>query len=595
MRNLSYIKIREEYINFFKSKNHREIPSASLIPEDDPSVLFVNAGMFPLVPFLKGEPHPLGKRLTNSQRCIRTGDIDMVGDATHCTAFEMLGNWSLNDYFKQEAIELTVEFLVKILQLDINRIYASVFKGEGGIPKDEESIKAWREIFSKYGIDAKVGPNQRIQEFGKENNWWGLESGGPCGPDSEIFYDTEKQPCSKGCNLNCECGKYVEIGNNVFMEYLLEDNIYKPLGRHNVDFGGGLVRYAMISQDVDSIYETDIYNPIFKEVKELSSIQNTESQRIVTDHILASCWIIMDGVKPSNTMQGYVLRKLIRRSMRHSMKLEMPTHALSQIATISIEQFKSAIPKLEKEKNNILNTLQEEEQKFNKTLHKGLKELDRLITKRESISGEEIFKLYETYGLPKELTEEILNEKNIGIRDEEGYHKAEKQHQKRSELSTKGIFKGGLADTSEMSIKYHTATHLLLASLRKILGEHIYQKGSNISPERLRLDFPNDNLLTDEEIQEVEDMVNRTIAKGLDISFKEVTKEEALKTVPFSPFEEKYGDTLKLYYVGDITDPFSVEICNGPHVSNTSVLGKFKIVKQESIGSGIKRIKAILQ
>ena len=595
MRNLSYIELREEYINFFKAKNHAEIPSAPLVPEDDASVLFVNAGMFPLVPFLKGEKHPLGNRLTNSQRCIRTGDIDEVGDTSHCTAFDMLGNWSLNDYFKKEAIEMTVEFLVDIVQFDINKIYASVFKGEDGIPKDEISINAWKDVFKKYDIQAEVGKNQKIQEYGKEHNWWGLTTGGPCGPDSEIFFDTGKDPCGKECHINCNCGKYLEIGNNVFMEYLLENGKYSSLGRHNVDFGGGLVRYAMISQGVDSIYETDIYKPIFFKVKELSVSGNIESQRIITDHILASTWAIMDGVIPSNSMQGYILRRLIRRAMRHARKLGIEGTFTKEIGEICIEQFKQVWPKLEEKKETILRILGEEEDKFNKTLEKGLKELDRLIQNKKELTGEDIFKMYETYGLPKEVIEEILKERNIQITDIEGFENAKKIHQDKSRTSSAGLFKGGLADTSEMSTKYHTATHLLLSALRKVLGEHVYQKGSNITTERLRLDFPNGSKLTTEQIRRVEDIVNSVIKEGLDITYKEVKKEEALKLVPFAAFEEKYGETVKLYYIGDVNNPFSIEICNGPHVENTSVLGTFKILKQENVGAGVKRIKAVLE
>ena len=595
MRNLSYIELKEEYINFFEAKNHAEIPSAPLVPEDDASVLFVNAGMFPLVPFLKGEKHPLGNRLTNSQRCIRTGDIDEVGDTSHCTAFDMLGNWSLNDYFKKEAIEMTVEFLVDIVQFDINKIYASVFKGEDGIPKDEISINAWKDVFKKYDIQAEVGKNQKIQEYGKEHNWWGLTTGGPCGPDSEIFFDTGKDPCGKECHINCNCGKYLEIGNNVFMEYLLENGKYSSLGRHNVDFGGGLVRYAMISQGVDSIYETDIYKPIFFKVKELSVSGNIESQRIITDHILASTWAIMDGVIPSNSMQGYILRRLIRRAMRHARKLGIEGTFTKEIGEICIEQFKQVWPKLEEKKETILRILGEEEDKFNKTLEKGLKELDRLIQNKKELTGEDIFKMYETYGLPKEVIEEILKERNIQITDIEGFENAKKIHQDKSRTSSAGLFKGGLADTSEMSTKYHTATHLLLSALRKVLGEHVYQKGSNITTERLRLDFPNGSKLTAEQIRKVEDIVNSVIKEGLDITYKEVKKEEALKLVPFAAFEEKYGETVKLYYIGDVNNPFSIEICNGPHVENTSVLGTFKILKQENVGAGVKRIKAVLE
>ena len=573
MNNLSYKEIRTKYIEFFKKNGHKEIPSATLIPENDPSVLFVNAGMFPLVPFLQGEKHQSGDKLVNSQRCVRTIDIDQVGNAYHCTTFEMLGNWSLNNYFKKEAIELTVKFFVEELGFDINKISATVFKGEDGIPKDTESINTWKNIFAKYKVEEKISEN------GKDENWWELSTGGPCGPDSEIFFDTGKG--------------IVEIGNNVFMEYLKVGNEYKPLGRHNVDFGGGLDRLTAICQNVQSVYETDIYKPIIQKVKELSKKDILESQRIITDHIKAATWIIMDGITPSKTQQGYILRRLIRRAVRHGRKLEIDGLFTREIAKIAIEQFSPIWKELKNKEKYILDTIEDEETKFSKTLQNGLTELDRLIS-REEIDGKKAFMLYETYGLPIEVIQEILEEKNRKPVDIEEFNQEEKSHKELSRTASAGLFKGGLADTSEQSTKYHTATHLLLAALRKVLGTHIYQKGSNITPERLRLDFPNEEKLTDEQIKEVENIVNEQIAKKLPITFEEMNKQEALDLVSFAAFEEKYGDILKVYYVGSKETPFSVEICNGPHVKNTSELGEFKITKQESIGSGIKRIKAIL-
>lgn len=583
MQKYTYKEIRDKYISFLKSKGHSEIPSASLVPEDDPTVLFVNAGMFPLVPFLKGEKHPLGSRLTNSQRCLRTGDIDEVGDAYHCTTFEMLGNWSLDDYFKKEAINLTVEFFVEELGFDIQNIYASVFKGEGDIPQDDISIEIWKEIFNRYGIEAKVG--DRIMPLGRDDNWWGLPSGGPCGPDSEIF-------------VKMEDGELVELGNNVFMEYLLEDGEYKPLGRHNVDFGGGLERLAMISQGVKSVYEIDIYKPIFDKVKEISKLDNLISERVITDHIKAATWIIMDGVVPSKSEQGYILRRLIRRAVRHGKRLEIEGEFTRVIGNICIEQFKIIYPKLGEKKEEILNILEEEERKFNKTLENGLKELEKSMNRDGVVDGQKAFQLYETYGFPLELTIEELENRGVdfnkyGLRED--FEKAHKEHQEKSRTASAGFFKGGLADTSEMSTKYHTATHMLLAALREVLGDHVYQKGSNINPERLRLDYPNDSKLTPEQVKEVEDIINNKIDEGLEISFEEVSKQEALEKVPFAAFEDKYGDILKLYYIGDKENPYSTEICNGPHVSNTKELGRFRIKKQENVGAGVKRIKAVLE
>ena len=605
MQNLTYKEIRDRYINFFKQQDHKEIPSAPLVPEDDPSVLFVNAGMFPLVPFLKGETHPLGKRLTNSQRCLRTGDIDVVGDAYHCTTFEMLGNWSLNDYFKKEAINMTVDFFVNELEIDINRIYATVFQGDGNIPQDDEAIEIWKKVFSKYNIDAKVGRNERISPLNKDENWWGLPTGGPCGPDSEIFYKDDN-------------GDLVEIGNNVFMQYLLEDGQYKPLGRHNVDFGGGLDRIAAVSQNVGSVFEIDIYKPILEKVKELATENILESERIIVDHIKAATWIIMDGIVPGKSQQGYILRRLIRRAIRHGKKLGIENMFTKEVGDIAIEQFKTIYPQLETEKEQILLVLEKEEKKFNKTLEKGLKEFDpyfsqvkdffqKDIAPEKKINvGELAFKLYETYGFPMELIiEEIRNRSkeldleidwgNFMVIFHKGFEQAQRQHQEKSRTASAGLFKGGLADTSEMSTKYHTTTHLLLAALRKILGDHVYQKGSNITPERLRLDYPNDQKLTPEQITQVENIINEQIEKGLDVTYEELPKEEALKLVPFAAFSEKYGAILKVYYIGPKENPFSIEICNGPHISNTKELGKFKIKKQENVGAGIKRIKATLE
>ncbi|KKP75477.1 MAG: Alanine-tRNA ligase [candidate division WS6 bacterium GW2011_GWF1_35_23] len=395
MNNLSYKEIRTKYIEFFKKNGHTEIPSATLIPENDPSVLFVNAGMFPLVPFLQGEKHQSGDKLVNSQRCVRTGDIDEVGDAYHYTAFNMLGNWSLNDYFKKEALAFTLKFFVEELGFDINRIYATVFQGDDTSPKDTESIEIWGNLFKEYGVNAKIG--ERILEKGKEDNWWELPTGGPCGPDSEIFYEIN--------------GELVEIGNNVFMEYLKVGNEYKPLGRHNVDFGGGLERITCVSQEVDNFYETDICKPIIQKVKDLSKKDILESQRIITDHIKAATWIIMDGITPSKTQQGYILRRLIRRAVRHGRKLEIDGLFTREIAKITIEQFSPIWKELKNKEKYILDTIEDEETKFSKTLQNGLTELDRLIS-REEIDGKKAFMLYETYGLPIEVIQEILEEKN---------------------------------------------------------------------------------------------------------------------------------------------------------------------------------------
>lgn len=581
MKKLTYKEIRSKYIEFFKKNGHTEIPSAPLVPENDPSVLFVNAGMFPLVPFLQGEKHPSGTKLVNSQRCVRTIDIDGVGDAYHCTTFEMLGNWSLNDYFKKEAITMTLKFFVEELGFDINKIYATVFEGNESAPKDTVSIEIWKELFQSYGVKAEVG--EKILEKGKDDNWWELATGGPCGPDSEIFYEVN--------------GKLVEIGNNVFMEYLKVGNEYKPLGRHNVDFGGGLDRFTAMCQGVNSVYETDIYKPIFDTVKVLGKNDILESQRIITDHIKAATWIIMDGVEPSKTEQGYILRRLIRRAVRHGRKLGIEGLFTRKVGEIAISQFSSIWEKLETDKERILNTLEEEEKKFSKTLENGLKEMDKLITDGSNLP-QKTFKLYETYGFPIELTIEELKNRGIKFNEVmlfEGFKDEQAKHQELSRTASAGLFKGGLADTSEISTKYHTTTHLLLATLRRILGDQVYQKGSNITPERLRFDYPSDTKLTPEQAKQVEDMINEQIQKGLPVTYEELPKEEALKLVPYAAFSEKYGDIVKVYTIGEKTNPYSIEICNGPHVQNTSELGKFKIAKQENVAAGVKRIKAVLE
>jgi alanyl-tRNA synthetase len=596
---LKYIEIRTKYLELLKKHKHAIIPSASLIPENDPSSLFVNSGMFPLVPFLMGEKHPAGNRLANSQRCVRTIDIEEVGDPSHCTTFEMLGNWSLNDYFKKEAINITVEFFVDELGIDIQKIYATVFKGDKDAPRDEESFKVWQTIFSERGLNA----NEHIQEFGKKENWWELSGGGPCGPDSEIFYDTGKEKCSNSCNVSCNCGKYLELGNNVFMQFLKKGDKYEPLGRHNVDFGGGLDRLAMILQEKESVFETDIYNPILQKVQTMSKMDSITSQRIIVDHIKAATWMILDGVQPGRTEREYILRRLIRRSVRHGKKLGINNSFLKEIADIAITQFAPVWPELEEQRNEIVNTVVKEEEKFSKTLREGLKEVEKISSnsdKKEFFTNNNgiSFKIYETYGFPPEMFIEELN--NYGIKvDEEKFwinHKeAFKEHQDRSRTASKGLFKGGMADDSEKSIKLHTTTHLLLHALRQILGDEVYQKGSNITPERLRFDFPSENKLTEEQVKEVEDIVNQAIEKGLDITYEEVAKDEAMRIVPFASFEDKYNEFVKVYYVGPKASPFSVEICNGPHVKNTKELGKFKIIKQENVGAGIKRIKAILE
>lgn len=596
MKKLSYLEIREKYLNFMKEHNHEEIPNAPLTMENDPTMLFVSAGMVPLVPFLMGEEHPQGERLTNVQRCIRTIDIDEVGDPFHLTSFEMLGNWSLNNYFKEEALSLTIEFFTTELGFQMDNIYASVFKGDNDAPRDEKSIEVWKKIFNNHGIQAKIGKNERIQLLGKKENWWGLDAGGPCGPSSEFFFDTGKPKCSKECDVSCQCGKYIELGNNVFMEYLKEGEEFKPLGRHNVDYGGGLDRQAYIQQEVESIYQTDIYKPIIQKVRNLSkenSVKPIKSERIVTDHIKAATWITMDGVVPGNTEKSYVLRRIIRKAIRHARMLGIEDNFTREIGEIAIKQFSPIYSKLEKDKKYILDVIEDEEVKFRKTLKRGIQKFEELFSQSGKITGEDAFYLYETYGFPIEITQEMAQEKGFTV-DKNEFDKAFKEHKEESRQASKGFFKGGLADSGEISKKFHTATHLLNEALREVLGDHVVQKGSNINPERLRFDFSHDKKLTDEEVEQVEEIVNEQIDKGLEVYFEEMPKDKALELAPYSQFVEKYGDTVKVYFVGRGEDNFSVEICGGPHVDNTSELGKFRVKKQENVGAGVRRIKAVL-
>jgi len=610
MKHLKYIEIREKYLDILKKQfNHAIIPSATLVTEDDPTLLFVNAGMVPLVPYLLGETHPEGTRLANSQRSVRTIDINTVGDKTHVTAFEMLGNWSLNDYFKEEAIKITLGFITKELGIPYKDLYFSVFSGDDDAPEDSESIRVYKEIYKELGLDYEIGLQKRIATFGKKENWWGLPAGGPCGPNTEIFYDTGADYCSKNCSVACDCGKFIELGNNVFMEYFNTNNIFKPLGRHNVDFGGGLDRLAMISQEVKDVYHVDIYKPIYDKVLELAKLTEeiaTEEQvislRIIVDHIKAATWMIMDEITPGRSEREYILRMIIRRAIRHAHKLNIENNFVEEIAIIAIEQFKVVWPKLETDKDRILSTLIEEEIKFNKTLMNGLKEVQKLIDSlkidnRNSFNNEDAssFKIFETYGFPPEMLIEELQNNEITVDEEKfltKHNEAFKKHQDLSRAGSAGKFKGGLADTSEESIKLHTATHLLLAALRKVVGNHIYQKGSNITTERLRLDFPNDSKLTPEQVTEVEKLVNDAIKADLPITWKEFDKKEAMKLVPFAAFNDKYGDRVKVYFAGDPDNAFSTEICGGPHVKSTAMLGSFKIKKQDNVGAGIKRIKA---
>ena len=581
------IEIRNRYLRFFENHNHKIIPSASLIPENDPSVLFNTAGMQQLVPYLLGEKHPSGTRLTDFQKCVRTNDIEEVGDNRHLTYFEMLGNWSLGDYFKEESIQMSYDFLTKELNIPAEKLSVTCFAGDEDCERDDVTAEAWK----KAGI-----PEERIYRFGKSENWWIAGEEGPCGPDTEMFYDTGKPKCSEGCNPACDCGKYVEIWNNVFMEfYKSKDGKYTKLKQHNVDTGLGLERMAMLLQGKETPFDTELFAPVMDLVKELATDDNISSRRIIAEHLRASIMIINDGGRPSNVDRGYILRRLIRRMTRHLNKIGVDLEKLPEIISTSIDAVKELYPELVDNKEKITNILVEEKNKFTKTLKNGEREFEKVSNRlknngKDTIDGKTIFNLYETYGFPPEMTLELAKEAELKV-DMEDYDKLYKEHQEKSRLGSEAKFKGGLADQSEKSIMYHTATHLLHKALKIVLGEHVNQKGSNITEERLRFDFSHPQKMTPEELKAVEDLVNEQIKRDLTVTCEEMSLEDAKKSGAIGLFENKYGDRVKVYTIGD----FSKEICGGPHVTNTGKLGHFKIKKEEASSAGVRRIKAILE
>ena len=580
------IEIRNKYLNFFKKHGHVVIPSAPLIPENDPSVLFTTAGMQPLVPYLLGETHPAGTRLTDYQKCVRTNDIDEVGDNRHLTYFEMLGNWSLGDYFKEESIQMSYDFLTKELGIPVEKLSVTCFAGDEDCARDEVTASCWK----KAGI-----PEERIYYFGKDDNWWIAGETGPCGPDTEMFYDTGKPKCSPECNPSCGCGKYVEIWNNVFMEFYKDENgKYSKLKQHNVDTGLGLERMTMLLEGKETPFETELFAPIMDKLVELQKVDNIASRRIVAEHLRSSMMIICDGGRPSNVDRGYILRRLIRRMVRHMNKLQISLDELSTLIDINVDNLKEMYPALEANKEIIKNVILEEKDKFVKTLEKGEKEFAKEVGQVKEqgeniVPGKVVFRLYDTYGFPPEVTEELATENGMKI-DKEGFDKLFKEHQEKSRAGSEQKFKGGLASTGEMETKYHTATHLLNAALKQVLGAHVHQRGSNITAERMRFDFSHPAKMTDEEKQKTEDLVNEWIKEAIPVEHLEMKKDDAIKMGAEAMFIEKYGDIVSVYKIGDV----SIELCGGPHVSNTSELGHFKIKKEESSSSGIRRIKAIL-
>ena len=603
MKNLTADELREMYLKFFESKGHKIIPGASVIPENDPTVLFTTAGMHPLVPYLMGAmEHPAGTRLTDVQMCVRTGDIDAVGDSAHLTFFEMLGNWSLNDYFKKEAISWSYEFLTTKLGFSPDQLSVTVFKGEGVegepgyIPADEEAVEIWKSL----GI-----PDERIYRLPREDNWWGpAGTTGPCGPDTEMFIDTGKEKCGPDCRPGCHCGKYIEIWNDVFMQYNKNaEGAFEPLGRHNVDTGMGVERTICMMSGAATVYDTEIFAPIMAKIDELSTVTPEDaelalkSRRIIADHMRTATFILCDpkgGVKPGNVGANYVLRRLIRRAVRYSRFLGIAPGFTVKLAETICEKYKHVYPELAENLATCKADLEAEENRFNQTLDKGEAMFNKVAEQLKAhgqtqISGKTAFKLYDTFGFPFEMTLEMAEKAGLEV-DKEGFDEANRKHQELSRTTSAGSFKAGLQDNSEVVTRMHTATHLLHAALQKVLGPTANQKGSNITAERLRFDFTWPEKMTDEQIKAIETMVNEWIAAGIDVTVKTTTVEEAKAEGAMALFGAKYGDQVTLYSIGDV----SKEICCGPHVANTSELKSFKIQKEQSSSAGVRRIKAVI-
>lgn len=595
MKKMTSGELRSMWLNFFKSKGHAVIPSASVIPENDPTVLFTTAGMHPLVPYLLGSKHPAGTRLTDVQKCIRTGDIDEVGDASHLTFFEMLGNWSLGDYFKKEMIAWSWEFLTspEYLGLDKDKLAFTVFEGEGDIPRDEEAANYWMENGVK---------KENIYFLPREHNWWGpAGQTGPCGPDTEMFIIKDQPPCGPDCSPACSCGRFLEIWNDVFMQYnKTADGQYVPMAKKNVDTGMGLERTVCTLNGCKTVYETDAFTNIIAKISELSGKHydddeaTTKAFRIVADHLRTSTFIMGDprGVSPSNVDQGYVLRRLIRRAVRFGMELGMPEGFTAEIGKVVIDQYAEVYPELKQNENFVLEQFKLEETRFARTLRQGEREFEKAVSRmgeNKVIDGVVAFNLYATYGFPIEMTRELAKEHGLTV-DEAGFEKHFAEHQKSSHAGAEQRFKGGLADSSAQSARLHTATHLLHAALRRVLGDEVAQKGSNITPERLRFDFSFGRKVTKDELAQVEALVNEWIKADVPVVMTETTVEDAKKEGAIGLFESKYGERVRMYTMGE----YSKEICGGPHASHTGELVSFKILKEESSSAGVRRIKAVI-
>lgn len=615
--------IRQKYLDFFKQQGHAVIPSAPIVPDNDATTLFTGSGMQPMVPYLLGQAHPLGKRITDSQKSFRAQDIEEIGDTRHTTFFEMLGNWSLGDYFKQEQIPWIFTFLTKEIGLNPARLYVTCFRGNSAIniPQDEESAQLWQKLFTEAGIDAKIVnfPERdglqggRIFYYDESKNWWSrsgvpanMPVGEPGGPDTEMFWDfgvdlhlhEQSQWKDQPCHVNCDCGRFFEIGNSVFMQYLKTETGFDQLQQRNVDFGGGLERIAAALNNNPDVFLIDLFHKQLVLLEELSGQQYGSSPavtmafRVIMDHVRASTFILVDGIVPSNLDQGYVLRRLLRRALRYARKLNLPEHVLPQLANTVVIEYSSAYPRLLEQCQSILDEITKEEDKFAKALIYGEKQFEKLtahINNGGIMPGEHAFHLFDTYGFPLEITKELAQEKNITV-DEDGFTDFYKQHQEQSRAGAQKKFKGGLADASWETIRGHTATHLLHESLRRVLGPHVFQKGSNITPERIRFDFSHPEKMTLEQIKATEDMVNAQIRRALPVHYEIMTVPEARALGAIGLFDDKYTEKVKVYIMGD----FSKEFCGGPHVNNTSEVGQFKIVKEEACSAGIRRIKAVL-
>lgn len=626
-------EIRRKYLKYFEDRGHKVIPRALVVPYNEATVLFTGSGMQPLIPYLLGEPHPEGVRLTDSQTCLRAQDIEEVGDNRHTTFFEMLGNWSLGDYFKEEQLPWFFEFLVDVVGLDPNKLYVTAFAGDAeyDLPKDEVSTGIWQNLFEQKGINAEIAEigseedgykrgysgNERIFYYDSSKNWWAPEGkpsemsvGQPGGPDSEVFYlfDSVEHDSKwgKNCHPNCDCGRFLEIGNSVFMEYIRTENGFDKLPKQNVDFGGGLERIAAAKLDSPDVFKISLLWPIIQELEKLSGKnynEFTEEMRVIADHLRGAMFLAVDGVRPSNKQQGYVMRRLMRRAILKAFNLGIEKNFVEEVVPIIVEAYRDDFPDLAEKENEVIGILVKEEKAFKQTLRKGLKQFNQLAEDGK-VTGNEIFTLYDTYGFPTELSEEEAIKRKIELdSDWQKQFEAKMQEQReRSQTAAKGTFKGGLGGQTEQHKKYHTATHLMYQALRDVLGDHVVQHGSNITEERLRFDFSHPDKMTPEQIKQVEDIVNEQIQKDLKVSFAEYPTEEATGPLgALGQFGDRYGDTVKVYKMiaDDADKPFSFEICGGPHVDHTLQLAeggkKFKIVKEQSSSAGIRRIKAILQ